>query len=285
MMAATLALGLLIGISLGALGGGGSILTVPALVYLIGQNPQEATTSSLIIVGLTALIGMAGHARSGHVRWSTGLAFAGAGVAASIVGTAVNRRVDPDVLLLAFAGLILLAAAAMLARTWHVPDAEARRPRALAGRASGEDRRAHTSVAQLPPPTGASTAGTWWQRAGAILASGLLVGLLTGLFGVGGGFLIVPALTLGLRMPMVEAVATSLLVITLNSATSLAARVGDAHADWAVIVPFTVAAIAGSLAGATVTDRVSGATLTRAFAGLLIAVATYTAVSSVAALT
>lgn len=116
-LAVTIGLGLLIGLSLGALGGGGSILTVPALVYVLGQDARSATTSSLFIVGISALIGSLGHARSGRVRWGVGLAFGLTGIAASFAGTAVNRLVDPNVLLLAFAALVLVAAAGMFAKS------------------------------------------------------------------------------------------------------------------------------------------------------------------------
>jgi uncharacterized membrane protein YfcA len=259
-VAATLGLGLLIGLSLGALGGGGSILTVPALVYVIGQDARAATTSSLFIVGITSVIAALGHARSGRVRWGVGVAFGVTGIAAGFVGTAVNRLVDPDVLLLGFAAVIVVAAVGMLAN-------------------SGDEE---------PSPQGGDTSRPARRRTlvriGRIGGAGLLVGFMTGFFGVGGGFVIVPALALALGLSMPQAVATSLVVISINSAGALLARAGTAHFDWAVIAPFTLAAVAGSLGGKLVADRVSGATLTRAFAVLLIAVAVYTAVSSLISL-
>jgi uncharacterized protein len=106
--------GLVIGLSLGTLGGGGSILTVPALVYLLGQTPQAATTGSLVVVGVSALIGALGHHPSGRVQWGLGLAFGAAGIAAGFLGTALNRMIPADVLLLAFSGLVLVAAAGMV---------------------------------------------------------------------------------------------------------------------------------------------------------------------------
>lgn len=259
-VAATLGLGLLIGLSLGALGGGGSILTVPALVYVIGQDARAATTSSLFIVGVTSGIAALGHARSGRVRWGVGVAFGATGIAAGFAGTAVNRLVDPDVLLLAFAAVILVAAVGMLAKSHREEPAhrDGDTPRPARHRAPG--------------------------RIGRIVVAGLLVGFMTGFFGVGGGFVIVPALILTLGMSMPQAVATSLVVITINSAGALLARAGTAQFDWEVIVPFTLAAVAGSLGGKVVADRVSGATLTRAFAVLLIAVAVYTATSSLISL-
>ncbi len=259
-VAATLGLGLLIGLSLGALGGGGSILTVPALVYVVGQDARSATTSSLFIVGITAVIAALGHARSGRVRWGVGVVFGVTGIAAGFAGTALNQLVDPDVLLLAFAAVIVVAAVGMLT---------GRRGRGAAPEGGDTPRRAQPW-----------TAG----RIARIAGAGLVVGFMTGFFGVGGGFVIVPALTLALGLSMPEAVATSLVVISINSAGALLARAGTAHFDWAVIIPFTLAAVAGSFGGKMVADRVSGATLTRAFAVLLIAVAVYTATSSLVAL-
>src|SRR5512142_1948391 len=111
---AAVGLGLLIGIVLGGLGGGGAILTVPALVYLLGQSPQNATTSSLIIVGATAVVGAAGHARAGNVRWRTGLTFGATGILAAVAGSVANRHVPPHLLLLGFAGLMVVTALGML---------------------------------------------------------------------------------------------------------------------------------------------------------------------------
>ena len=260
-VAAAIGLGLLIGLTLGALGGGGSILTVPALVYVLGQDARAATTSSLFIVGVSAVIAALGHARSGRVRWGVGAAFGVTGIAAGFAGTAANRLVDPDVLLLAFAGVIVIAAVAMLDKSRGADPAPAR---------EGD---------------GVSDGRRWTPgRIGRMVAAGLVVGFMTGFFGVGGGFVIVPALTLALGMSMPKAVATSLVVISINSAGALLARAGTAHFDWALIIPFTLAAVVGSLSGKKVTDRVSGRALTRAFAVLLIGVAVYTATSSLISL-
>jgi hypothetical protein len=276
----SIALGLVIGLSLGALGGGGSILTVPALVYVVGQGARAATTSSLFIVGISALIGSLGHARSGRVRWGVGVVFGLTGIAASFAGTAVNRLVDPNVLLLAFAGLVLVAAAGMFAKSRASAPAKDRSLVAAGSSTAGP--------VPAEPATGADTRLPPRRldlgRAGKVLAAGLAVGFMTGFFGVGGGFVIVPALTLALGLGMPEAVATSLVVIAINSGAALLARAGTAHFDWAVIVPFTIAAVAGSLAGKTVADRLSAKALTRAFAVLLVAVAIYTATSSLVGL-
>ena len=247
------ALGVLVGLVMGAFGAGGSILAVPALVHVLGEGPREATTGSLVIVGLAALLTVLGQARSRRVRWGTGLSVAAAGVVSSVAGTALNALVDPQVLLLAFAVLILAVAVLML----------------RSGSPPGEHE--HAAGGRRPDA----------RRVARVVAAGLAVGFLTGFFGVGGGFVLVPALTLALGMPVREATATSLLVIAVNCAVALAARTGSIELDWADVIPFTVTAVVASLVGATLTDRVSGRGFTRAFAGLLVLVALYSGISSV----
>jgi len=280
------AFGLLIGLSLGALGGGGSILTVPVLVYAIGQSAQDATTGSLVIVGITAAVAAAGHACSGRVRWGAGVAFGAAGVLASLAGTRLNARVSPTALLVSFAVLMVVAAPAMLAKTMVparpselVEDQQAARLR-LPARAGGGGRGSQgRDVANSGPAASFASHGSRQRPTAAtalkVVAAGLVVGFLTGFLGVGGGFVIVPALVLSLRYDMPTAVGTSLLVISLNSVVALLARGGHETFTWSVIVPFTLAAIVGSTGGKRVAHKVSGASLTRAFAVLLLAVAAY----------
>lgn len=276
-LALALGFGLLIGLSLGALGGGGSILTVPALVYALAESAQSATTGSLVIVGITAAAATVGHARAGHVRWRAGFGFGVAGVAASVGGTALNTRVDPNLLLVCFAGLMLLAAAAMLTKTLVHTHPETASDHAAADAEAGSLRRGRLTTLSRP----AVSAPPARQRLSPAVAlrvtlAGLGVGFLTGFLGVGGGFVIVPALVLLLNYEMPTAVGTSLLIISLNSAVALAARSGSsAHFHWAVIAPFTVAAVVGSTGGKRIADHVSSTQLTRAFAGLLLVVATY----------
>ncbi len=272
------AFGLVIGLSLGALGGGGSILTVPALVYAVGETAQAATTGSLVIVGVTAAAAAVGHARAGRVRWWAGLAFGVAGIPASVAGTALNARVAPNALLVSFAVLMVVAAVAMLAKTM-VParpaeladDEEAARLRTPATVGGSRGSAPAPGRARPAAPERSTRLGTALK----VLAAGLVVGFLTGFLGVGGGFIIVPALVLALRYDMPTAVGTSLLVISLNSGVALLARGADGVFHWSVIVPFTIAAILGSLAGKRVADRISGASLTRSFAVLLLVVAAY----------
>ena len=266
--------GFLIGLSLGALGGGGSILAVPVLVYIAGESPQAATTTSLIVVGLAALVGMGEHFRAGRVEVRPGLLFGLAGVGGSFLGSALNRGLDPDVLLLAFSGLIMVAAWRMLTgcpTCTRVGEEAAERAAATDG-----DGRGGGPVGvrlRLDAPTVAK-----------VVAAGTAVGFFTGLFGVGGGFIIVPALTLLLAFPMPKAIGTSLLIIAINCAWALLARVGHTEVDWAVTVPFAIAALAGVVTGTRIADRLPAQTLLRWFAGLLVAVAVYTAASSLVAL-
>lgn len=256
-------LGFLIGVSLGALGGGGSILAVPVLVFVAGQTPSAATTTSLVVVGVASLIGAYGHWRSGRVRVAPGLVFGLVGIGGSLAGSALNRRLDGDVLLLAFSGLVLVAA-------WRIVTGCPSCTR------SGE---ASVLAEQASSGTGKTRTESWTMtpaRAVKILAVGTAVGFLTGLFGVGGGFVIVPALALVLGFPMPVAVGTSLLVIAMNTAVAFAARAGTGPIDWATTLAFTAAAIAGVGAGKRVADRLDPKSMQRYFAVLLVAVAIYT---------
>lgn len=261
-------LGFLIGMSLGALGGGGSILAVPVLVFVAGQTPSDATTTSLLVVGTASVVGAAGHWRHGRVRLGPGLSFGLLGIAGSLAGSALNRRLDGDVLLLAFAGLIVVAAWRIVAgcpSCTRVGEASALLPRADVGQGGvGVDTRRATSSRVLQ-----------------LVAAGTFVGFLTGLFGVGGGFVIVPALALVLRYPMPQAIGTSLVVIAVNTAMAFVARLGD-PVDWGTTLLFTAAAIAGVGAGTRVADRIEPQTMQRSFAALLVAVALYTGGRAVA---
>jgi uncharacterized membrane protein YfcA len=233
-----LAAGAVVGLALGALGGGGSVLAVPALIYLLGFTPVAATTASLVIVAATSAMALAAHAREGNVRWRTGLLFAGAGIVPAMAGGVLAGHLPESVLTAAFAVIAALAAVRML----------------RAKRAEAEQDRA--------------------ARPGKAAAAGAGLGAVTGVLGVGGGFLAVPALVgvVGLRMR--AAVGTSLLVITVNTLAALAMRAGTADGlDWAVIAPFAGAAILGAWDGKRLSGKVSGPVLQRIFAVVLLAVA------------
>lgn len=257
-------LGFLIGLSLGALGAGGSILAVPALVYAAGQGPRAAVATSLLLVGAAALVGMGVHLRAGRVRVGTGVAFGLAGIGGSVAGSALNRRLDPDALLLGFSALVVVAAWRMVVGCPTCTQAGERR--ALARR--GEDGPA--AIATLRRVDAVTVAK--------VVVAGTGVGFLTGLFGVGGGFVIVPALTLVLGLTMPEAIGTSLLVIAINSAVALAARVGSSTIEWKIAVPFAVAAMVGAVVGKRVSDRLDTQRTLNWFAAFLVGVGLYTAV-------
>lgn len=273
MLLLALPLGVVIGLSLGALGGGGSVLTVPALVYLLGQDPRGAITSSLLIVGVTSLIGLIPHARAGRVRFGQGLVFGLLGTAGSFAGSRLSVKVSPAVLLATFAVLILVVAVLMLRSSTRATDdpndVDSRTPAEAGG------------VAEARPQTLSYDR----HRVALLVGTATAVALLTGFFGVGGGFALVPALVLVLDFPMALAVGTSLLVIAINSATALAARANTAtDLDWPLIATFTAAAVAGSLLGSRVVTRVSPTRLKQVFAVLLVVVGLYTGAQSITSL-
>jgi uncharacterized membrane protein YfcA len=278
MVIIAVAVGVLIGVSLGALGGGGSILTVPALVYLMGMDTRAATTGSLIIVGITAAFGMLAHRHDGRVRVGQGVVFGLLGAAGAVVGTRFSLAVPPDVLLAGFSLLMLAVATIMLTRR--------RVPAGGGGPATDEQVPFDVPIISFRPQFVCAC-----PRAAKVVVAAVLVGLMTGFFGVGGGFLVVPALVLALDFPMPVAVGTSLLIIAINSATSLLARAGTLMGtdggidiDWTVIAVFTGSAMLGSLLGARIAARTRPQVLQAAFAGLIIAVGLYTAARSIPAL-
>ena len=260
-------LGFLIGLSLGALGGGGSILAVPALVYAAGQSPKAATTTSLILVAITSFSGLVPHWRARRVRWGSGVMFGMAGVGGSLLGSHWNKSADPDALFLAFSGLMFIAGWAM----W-------RRLRAAS--------LASVTAAPAPPVEGPTPTSVEvdLNTVVKVLLAGSGVGLLTGFFGVGGGFVIVPALVLALRFTMPEAVGTSLLVIMINSLVALATRLQAGSIEWSTVVPFTIASLLGVVVGSRLAGTRDSGSLQRWFVGLLVVVASYTAIKSAVAL-
>lgn len=237
-----LALGFAIGGSLGLLGGGGSILTVPALVYLLGQSPQVAVMTSLAIVGANSAMGAFFHRARGALNWRVALLFGGAGMVAAYPAAILSRRLSPDVLMVAFAGLMLVIGLLLLLR----------RPGAT------------VEVERLSLTK--------------ILLAGAAVGLLTGILGVGGGFLIVPALALLGGLPMVLATGTSLVIIALNATTGLAVHLVQQPTllgalDWPVLGAIAAVGALGSLAGRRLAGRLDDRILRRAFAAALVVLA------------
>ncbi|MGW6909927.1 sulfite exporter TauE/SafE family protein [Streptomyces sp. NPDC054940] len=232
--------GAVTGLALGALGGGGSVLAVPALMYLLGFTPAAAATASLVVVAVTSVTALGTHARDGTVRWRAGALFAAAGLVPAAVGGVVSGRLPGGLLTGAFALVAAVAALRMLR-----PSAAVR----------------HDEVP---------------VRAGRVAQAGAGLGAVTGVLGVGGGFLAVPALVNVVGLRMRAAVGTSLLVITVNSLVALAARAGSAEpVDWAAVAPFAAAAVLGAWDGKRLAGKVSGGTLRRIFAYVLLAVALF----------
>ncbi len=237
----TLFAGLALGTVMGLLGGGGGILAVPLLLAL-GLPYASATTTSLVVVGIGALAGLSTHARAGRVDWKIGGAFGLLGSAGAILGSRASTVVD---LRLQMAGFILL----LLAAAWGM----LRRRPAASGEGSEGDRERR------------------WLR---IFLVASVVGFITGFFGVGGGFIAVPALVLAVKMPMKRASATALLVIAINTAVAFAAH-GVSHLDHQVTVAIGLATAVGAVVGAVLQPRVNAVNLQRAFGILLLLVAAY----------
>ncbi|MEU8782153.1 TSUP family transporter [Streptomyces sp. NPDC048637] len=380
--------GLLIGLLLGALGGGGSVLAVPALVYLLGQSPHEATAGALVVVTVGAVTGLLCHGRAGRVRWAAGAAFGALGTAGSYLGSRWSAALDPTVLMAAFAGLLLVVAAMLVARGRHERRAAGIRPlrdprdprdpsegtplrsspeavplrgpaetvslrgpaetvslpepaetpssqepgntppsqepeETLSSQEPGETPSSHgpanpppsqepgnTPPSQGPtnpppsqkptnPPSPQSPAEavplrgavspalsdergasahrvpprpsrpTRFARPARFAVTASAVGLLTGFFGVGGGFVVVPALTLVLGLEMPVAIGTSLLVILINSLTALGTRAGTGALDWPLLAGFAACAAVGSNLGNRLTTRLRPEVLATAFACLV----------------
>ena len=231
------ALSVLIGVSLGFFGGGGSILTVPLLVYVFGLDAKVAIASSLLVVGGASASAAAQHWRAGNVDVRTALLFGAAGMTGAYAGGRIATFFDGAMLLLMFAVMMAITAVAM----WR-------------------GRRA--------PPENAV------QRApGRLVAQGLAVGLFTGLIGAGGGFLIVPALALWAGLPMQRAVGSSLAIIVMNTAAGFAGYASHVEIPWRLVGIVTLAAVAGSFVGSALARRVNPASLRRAFAGFVLAMA------------
>lgn len=239
-------LGGLVGLALGLVGGGGSILTVPALIYGLGVPVREAVPASLVLVGLIAGAGAVTHFRRGHVQLPVALRFGLAGVLGAFIGARTSRLVEARLLLILFAGLMLVAALSLARRDL----------RADAG--------------DPPPPK----RDVHWMR---VLAAGFGVGALTGFFGVGGGFIIVPALALLLGLPTRQAVATSLVVIVINCVSALMGHLTDGRAELplGILALFAAGGFAGSTGGARLAGIWPERRLSRIFAVIVAAVAIY----------
>ncbi|MEQ8664071.1 MAG: sulfite exporter TauE/SafE family protein [Gammaproteobacteria bacterium] len=231
--------GMVIGLLLGLTGGGGSILTVPLLVYVVGLDPKVAIATSLLVVGLASLAALLPHSRHGNVYWRTGIIFGVAGMAGAYSGGWVARYIADAILLLLFAAVMIGSGVAMLRR----------RP---------------------PGADGAPRAARSWAK---IVADGFIVGIVTGLVGAGGGFLVVPALALLGGLPMHAAVGTSLLVISMKCFAGLAGYVTHVPVDLESGIIVSALAIAGTVLGSRLSKAISGAQLRQGFGVFVLLIA------------
>jgi uncharacterized protein len=234
-----LLLGIPVGLALGLVGGGGSILTVPILIGVIGLEPKAATSASLVIVAVNAIAALRGYLREQLVQYRMAFTVTATGLLGSIAGTWANHLISPQILTFAFTGLMVLIAVMML--------------------------RGPTGEAGSTPRVSISR----------IILAGTLIGLTTGFFGVGGGFIIVPTL-LALGLKMRQAVPTSLLVIALNSLVALGLRmIGGANVPYAYALPMILGGIIGSSLAVRIAPKIGNLGLRRAFAALILGLAAY----------
>ncbi|WP_265562018.1 sulfite exporter TauE/SafE family protein [Sphingomicrobium arenosum] len=236
--------GALVGFSLGLIGGGGSILAVPLMVYLVGvSEPHVAIGTSALAVAANAALGLGGHARAGTVKWRIGLLYACAGIIGAFLGSTAGKAFDGQKLLFLFAIVMILVGILMLRGCKAVGDAQARLHRGNA------------------PKVGAFGLGT---------------GAFSGFFGIGGGFLIVPGLVASTRMAMLNAVGTSLVAVTAFGLTTALNYAWSGLVDWGLAAIFVAGGFLGSLAGTRAAKALSSkGQLTTVFAGLIFVVAAY----------
>lgn len=299
MILTALAVGALIGLVVGALGAGGGILSVPALIYLLGVAPHEATSASLVIVLFTALAALAGRIGKNTICYQIALVFAALATVGTWLGSLANQAVSADLLMYAFALLLICVGLVMLRRAYPglfsayrgflrvFPGLFRGAASAGSGAVSSDDGAAAADgvgAAGSTPALGAVSATGEVTSIGAVplwrvALVATITGALTGFFGVGGGFAIVPALTLVLHLPIKRAASTSLLIMAITAVVALVARAQTSlSVDLGVIGAFTVASMLGGVAGAPLTRKVSNQKLTASFAALLLAVAVATLV-------
>lgn len=240
------ALSFLIGVSLGLLGGGGSILTVPILVYVLGVEAKEAIAMSLVVVGTTSLFALISHARAGNVAWRTGALFGAAGMAGAYLGGLGAGYLSGHVLLILFS-LMTVATAVAMFRGSSKPEQDF-------DLLEGEE--------EKPP----QHEHPLWR----ILVDGLVVGIVTGLVGAGGGFLVVPALVLLGGLDMKTGVGTSLIVIAMKSLAGYLGHAAHVHIDVTLTALVTASAVLGSLVGGLFAERIPQQALRKGFAAFVL---------------
>lgn len=253
-VAAALASGGLIGVVLGLVGGGGSILAVPLLVYLVGVgSPHVAIGTGAVAVAANALIGLAGHARTGTVKWPCAMTFAAAGVAGAAIGAELGKAIDGQRLLMLF-GLLMIGVGLSMLRGRRVPEVP-------------DVRLTVASAPALLPR---------------LVGIGLAVGLAAGFFGIGGGFLIVPGLIAATAMPIAYAVGTSLVVVTALGLTTATSYALSGLVDWSLAALLVAGGLGGAAAGLALGRRIGArkGLLERLFALLVVAIGAYVALTA-----
>lgn len=253
MIVLALAVGIGVGLVVGALGAGGGILSVPVLVYLLGQDAHTAAASSLVVVGATAAVSLPHHARSGGVQWRRGALFAVVSVIGAVLGSRASVLVPAGVLMALFSALLAAVGTAMLRKGWW-----ARRKPPVPVNAPGAGRGPVTEI-----------------------AAALCTGFLTGFLGVGGGFVVVPMLVLVLELDMRRAAGTSLLIMVITALSGLLARVGTGiQIDWGLTLTFAASSMVGGLLGGPLSTGIKPWALTAVFGALLLVVSIVVAVST-----
>ncbi|WP_083233768.1 sulfite exporter TauE/SafE family protein [Planctopirus hydrillae] len=267
--------GSLVGLSLGLTGGGGAIFAVPLLVYGMGVDPREAITISLIAVGLTSFTGFLSRWRKGEVDLKTGFLFALSGMIGTPAGTWIANLIPETVLMLAFAGLMLIVAERMWKKATKpfVKDSLCQ----PTGHEEPDDQ-----VTCQRSPSGQLILTS--RCAALLLMVGVLTGVIAGLFGVGGGFVIIPALVLFSGMPIHKAVGTSLFVISLVSLSGVISQTfAGRTVDLEITLPFVLGGLAGVVAGQAFAKRLSGPALQKTFVVAIVLVATMVIVRNLTA--
>lgn len=237
--------GVLVGLVLGLVGGGGSILAVPLMVYLVGvPSPHVAIGTSALAVAANAFTGLINHVRQGHVKWRCALVYAAAGIAGAFAGSTAGKAFDGQKLLFLFAIVMIVVGVLMLRNRRREGN-----PSVVLGR----------------------------ENAPRLAAYGAGTGLFSGFFGIGGGFLIVPGLVAATGMPMIHAIGSSLVAVTAFGLTTAANYAFSGLVDWALAAAFILGGVAGGFVGARLAKRLSGTQghLNSLFAGLIFAVAAY----------
>ena len=264
-------LALCIGLSLGLIGGGGSILAVPILVYVLGIDAKIAIAMSLAIVGIVSSIGVIPHWKLGNVNLKTAISFTPPAMLGAFLGARIAALpfVTDTLQLVCFAVMMLIASYFMIRPATKTLAVSSDLGKAEALREQPEGLTLRDRVELFPEKHHSKYP---WL---AITAEGLGVGVLTGFVGVGGGFAIIPALVLLGRIPMKEAIGTSLLIITFKSATGFMGYLGQINIDWYLMLTFTAVAISGVIGGTYFSSKIQGAKLQQAFGYFLIAVAIF----------